>query len=396
MNVLKKTLSLISAIVFALAHYQCKREPKRESVMEKTRQDHQSTAHIQKSDYGKTKEGESVILYNLRNAHGMEVDIITYGGRITSLKVPDKNGAFKNVVLGFDSLESYLAPNPYHGALIGRYSNRIANASFSLDGKKYPLAKNNGENHLHGGIHGFDKVIWQASEETGVDFARLRLTYRSIHMEEGYPGNLDIQVTYTLTAENQLEVLYEATTDKKTIVNLTQHAYFNLSGDFEKQILDHELQLHADYFLPVNDELIPIGEPAPVKGTPLDFTVPKTIGRDIEMEDEQMKTGKGYDHCWVLNRQDQGFRKIAKVSHPHSGRIMEVFSTEPGVQFYSGNFLKGMASEPGGGPYSYRTGLCLETQHFPDSPNRADFPSTVLAPGEKYVSKTAFQFSLEK
>ncbi|MEM9142364.1 MAG: aldose epimerase family protein [Bacteroidota bacterium] len=380
---------LLSFLV--ITGYQCKNKPKPEKVTDSPK----DLVSIKKSNFGETEKGESVMLYKLKNAHGMAVDIMTYGGTIISLKVPDRDGNIQNVVLGYDSLAPYLRPNPYFGSLIGRYGNRIAKGRFSLDGKEYELAKNNGENHLHGGIKGFDKVVWQASEEKGPGFAKLILAYTSADMEEGYPGNLDVVVTYTLTDSNELEVLYEAVTDKKTIVNLTQHAYFNLSGDFGQDILDHGLQLYTAYYLPVDGQLIPTGKLASVKQTPFDFTTAKPIGKDINADHDQIGIGLGYDHCWAFGDPDGGFRKIATVKHPNSGRVMDVFTTEPGVQFYSGNFLDGSLPRPGGGTYGYRSGLCLETEHYPDSPNRPEFPSTALSPGEKYTSKTSFRFTVD-
>ncbi|WP_422084005.1 aldose epimerase family protein [Ulvibacterium sp.] len=387
-----KYLCCFLLLSLALLNFNCKTEKKKEPSISKELKD---TPIIQKSEYGTTPEGESVDLYTLRNSNGVTVDIITYGGIITSLKVPNKQGDLENVVLGYDSLELYLEKNPFFGALVGRYGNRIADAKFTLNDVEYSLAKNNGENHLHGGEKGFDKVVWKASQKKGEDFVALKLSYASKDMEEGYPGNLDVLVTYTLTNDDTLKVLYEATTDKTTIVNLTQHSYFNLSGDFSRTILDHEMMLNADHYLPVDNELIPLGELAPVKGTPFDFTTPKIIGADIEKDHEQLKIGIGYDHCWVLNGQDTGLRSIAKVYHPKSGRVMEVFSTEPGVQFYTSNFLDGTLPKKGGGFYAQRTGFCLETQHYPDSPNKPDFPSVVLNPGEKYTSETSFRFSVK-
>ncbi|NHF61577.1 galactose mutarotase [Flavobacteriaceae bacterium TP-CH-4] len=348
---------------------------------------------ISKSDYGTTPEGENVEQYTLTNTTGMTVKIITYGGRITYLAVPDRNGNFANVVLNLDSLGQYLEGNPFFGALVGRYGNRIANAKFLLDGKEYRLAANNGKNSLHGGYKGYDKVVWTAAASIGKDQAVLKLTYLSKDMEEGFPGNLDITVTYALDNENTLTVQYEATTDKKTIVNLTQHSYFNLSGDFSTTILDHELQLNAGSYLPVDETLIPTGELAKVEGTPFDFTTAKTIGRDIDKDDNQLKNGLGYDHCWVLDNQGDGIREVATLFDPKSGRVLKVGTTEPGLQFYSGNFLDGTLPRPNGGTYVKRSGLCLETQHYPDSPNQTDFPSVILNPGGKYKTTTTFRFS---
>ena len=322
----------------------------------------------------------------------MEIDVITYGGIITKWTAPDKDGKYENVVLGYDKLEQYVESNPYFGALIGRYGNRIAKGKFSIDGTEYTLETNDGQNHLHGGVKGFDKVVWEAAEEKTDNGVALKLTYVSEDGEGGYPGTLASTAVYHLTDGNALEVSYQATTDKKTIVNLTQHSYFNLSGDFSQKILGHELYINADSYLPVDATLIPTGELLPVENTPFDFRQAKSIGQDIEKESEQLARGKGYDHCWVLNNPGN-FRKVSAVYHPVSGRLLEIYSDEPGIQFYCGNFLDGTLPAPGGGTYGHRTGFCLETQHYPDSPNQDSFPSVVLAPGEKYTSKTTFKFS---
>jgi len=391
-----KLLHVSLLLILVWLHVGCKMEKKETESKTEKQEILKNTASIQKSDYGTTPDGEKVDMYSLSNRNGITVDIITYGGIITAIKVPDKHGVFENIALGYDKLELYVERNPFFGALVGRYGNRIANAKFSLEGIEYPLAQNNGDNHLHGGLKGFDKVVWEASTKKKGDTVALKLHYISEDMEEGYPGNLDVAVTYSLTNDDILRVHYEATTDKTTIVNLTQHSYFNLSGDFSKTILDHEMSLNADHYLPVDNELIPTGELAPVEGTPFDFTTPKPIGAHIQSEHEQVKLGRGYDHCWVLNQQDLGLRSIAKVRHPESGRLMEVFSTEPGVQFYTSNFLDGTLPRVGGGTYAGRTGFCLETQHYPDSPNKPEFPTTVLKPGERYVSETSFQFSVDR
>lgn len=354
-----------------------------------------ATVTIEKSTFGTTKNGESVGKYTLKNQNGIEVDIITYGGIITSLKVPNKDNISEDIVLGFDSLAQYTKSSPYFGAIIGRYGNRIAQGKFTLDGKEYDLAKNDGQNHLHGGIQGFDKVNWKATESVSDDKASLKLSYLSKDLEEGYPGNLQTDVTYTLNNNNELEVFYEATTDKKTVVNLTQHSYFNLSGDFSKKILDHELMIDADAFIPVNSALIPTGVLEDVTGTPFDFRQPKLIGKDIEESNDQLKKGLGYDHSWVLNNQNNGMRLAASAYHPESGRLLEVFTDEPGVQLYTGNFLDGTLPAKGGGTYAQRTGFCLETQHYPDSPNQPNFPTVVLNSDEKYTSKTTFKFSVK-
>lgn len=349
---------------------------------------------IIKSDFGVTQEGEKVALFTLANKGGISVDIITYGGRITSLMAPDKNGKKENVVLGFDNLKQYEKENPFFGALVGRYGNRIAKGKFNLNGIEYTLAKNNGENSLHGGIKGFDKVVWQVEGIGESDsYVSLKLSYLSKDMEEGFPGNLTTVVTYTLNKDNSLDVLYEASTNKSTVVNLTQHSYFNLSGDFSKPISDHELQIAADKYVPVDDALIPTGDLASVEGTPFDFNEPKLIGKDIDADNKQIKLGGGFDHCWVFKEAEKGYRSVAKAYHPGTGRTLEILTTEPGMQFYSGNFLDGTLPDPNGGTYAKRSGFCLETQHYPDSPNQPEFPSVVLDPGQKYRTKTTFKLA---
>ena len=395
MNVIKRCIYGISIISLASMNIQCKGDKKagaEETTLEAKASD---SVSIAKAIYGKTDKGEQVDRYTLKNQKGMEVNIITYGGIISSLKVPNKAGVSEEVVIGFNSLEQYMKPNPYFGALIGRYGNRIAKGKFTLDGKEYSLAINNKPNALHGGPEGFHRAIWTAVEVKGGDNASLKLKYVSKDMEEGYPGNLTVFVTYTLDKNNSLEVLYEATTDKKTVVNLTQHSYFNLSGDFSKPILDQEITINADKLVPVAATLIPTGKLTDVTNTPFDFRKPKTIGKDIEAKDEQLKNGLGYDHCWALNNQNKGERFAASDYDAGSGRLLEVYTDQPGIQLYSGNFLDGTLPMRNGGTYAHRTGLCLETQHYPDSPNQKDFPSTVLNPGEKYKTKTTFKFSVK-
>lgn len=393
MNVLKRCIFGISLMSLAAISVQCKSDKKMDATTVST--DEKATVTIEKSSYGTTAKGEKVDSYKLKNQNGMEVDIITFGGRITDLKVPNKEGVSENVVIGFDNLAQYEKANPFFGALIGRYGNRIAKGKFTLDEKEYQLAINNAPNALHGGPQGYFNVVWKAEAKSG-DSAILKLSYLSKDMEEGYPGNLQVFVTYTLTNDNQLEVLYEATTDKKTVVNLTQHSYFNLSGDFTKTILDHELTLNADKIVPVDATLIPTGKLDDVANTPFDFRTPKLIGKDIDAKNEQLERGKGYDHCWVLNNPEKGKTVIAKVYHAASGRVMEMTTDEPGIQFYSGNFLDGTLPMPNGGTFAHRTGLCLETEHYPDSPNQKNFPTTVLNPGENYKTKTTFKFSVKK
>jgi aldose 1-epimerase len=339
-----------------------------------------------------------VDLYRLTNKNGVEAAITNYGGAIVSLKVPDRHGTLEDVVLGYDSVEGYVADKVYFGAIVGRYGNRIARAQFTLDGKTYTLAKNNGENTLHGGIKGFNKAVWSAKEISAKDGQALELTYLSKDGEEGFPGNLQVRVVYTLTDANELKIEYSATTDKKTVVNLTNHAYFNLlgvglgSGD----VLGHVLMIEADKFTPVDATLIPTGELRSVEGTPFDFRKPTKIGERIDSNDEQIKLGGGYDHNFVLRRKaGDPISLAARVVEPASGRILDVWTTEPGVQLYTGNFLDGSVHGKGEVAYPKRSAFCLETQHFPDSPNQPKFPSTELKPGERYQTTTIYKFSVE-
>lgn len=338
------------------------------------------------------EEGRAIIAYTIANAQGMSLTAINYGGIVTELMVPDKNGNVANVALGLDSLHQYQKASPYFGAIIGRYGNRIANGEFTLDNVQYSLAKNNGPNTLHGGNHGFDKQFWDVT--VPVDSTTLVFTYTSLNGEEGYPGTLTCKVTYSITNDNEWIIDYHATTDEKTIVNLTQHTYFNLSGNPNSDILDHELQINADNYLPVDATLIPVGAPVKVEGTPFDFRTATAVGARIGEDNEQLKMGGGYDHCWVLNGGPTDTpRMVATVVHPTTSRKMEVFTTEPGIQFYSGNFLDGSLSRKGGITYKHRSGLCLETQHYPDSPNKPDYPSVVLSPDDTYHTTTIYKFS---
>jgi aldose 1-epimerase len=344
--------------------------------------------------FGTMADGTTVDAYTLKNAAGMEVTAIGYGGIITSLKVPDRTGTVGDVVLGFDHLEGYLKGHPFFGAIVGRYGNRIGGATFTLDGQTYTLAKNNGPNHLHGGVKGFDKVLWKMAAIAGQN--AIELTRTSPDGEEGYPGNLAVKVTYTLTDRNELIVDYEATTDKATPVNLTQHSYFNLAGEGSGDILGHELTINADRYTPVDATLIPTGEIASVEGTPFDFRQSTAIGARINADHPQLKAGGGYDHNWVLNRSGEGLQLAARVVEPKSGRTLEVRTLEPGVQFYAGNFLDGSITGKGGHVYGHRTGFCLETQHYPDSPNKPNFPSTILQPGQQYKTRTVFTFGVAR
>ncbi|TYZ11041.1 galactose mutarotase [Hymenobacter lutimineralis] len=352
------------------------------------------------SVFGQMADGTQVQLYTLTNAHGLKATITNYGGTLTSLLVPDKNGKLGDVVLGFDSLDGYLAPvykqeGPYFGALIGRYGNRIAKGKFTLEGKPYTIPTNNAPNTLHGGKEGFDKKLWQATPGTSADGQTLTLTYQSKDGEEGYPGTLNVKVVYTLTADDALRLDYTATTDKPTVLNLTNHSYFNLNLASKQGILDHELTLNADRFTPVDNTLIPTGVLQSVQGTPMDFRQPHRIGERIKQVPGAAPGG--YDHNWVLaDAQRSSIEQAATVYEPTTGRTMQVFTDQPGVQFYSSNFLKGNLKGKEGVTYNQYAGLCLETQHFPDSPNRPNFPSTELKPGETFRSTTEYRFSVRK
>jgi aldose 1-epimerase len=346
-----------------------------------------------KQPFGKTTDGQPVDRYTLRNPHGMEADIITRGAVVTRLLVPDRTGTPGDVVLGFDSLEGYLKENPYFGAIVGRYGNRIAKGRFTLNGQTYTLATNNGPNSLHGGLKGFDKQLWTARPVTSADGQALELTYVSKDGEEGYPGTLTAKVTYTLTSSNALRIQYDLTTDKDTVANVTNHSYFNLAGQGTGDILSHEIMINADRFTPVDETLIPTGELRSVAGTPFDFRKPMPSGSRITAGDEQLKFGKGYDHNFVLNGEAGTLRQAVRVTEKTSGRVMEVYTTEPGVQFYTGNFLNGSLKGKGGKVYGFRNGFCLETQHFPNSPNTPSFPTTVIKAGAHYKSQTEYRFS---
>jgi aldose 1-epimerase len=345
-----------------------------------------------RESFGRTPEGRTVEVFTLTNRRNVEARITNYGGALVSLKSPDRAGRLADVVLGFDDMEGYLAGNFYVGALIGRYANRIAKGRFTLNGVEYRLATNNGDNHLHGGVRGFDKVLWAARPLKVRNGSALELTYVSPDGEEGYPGTLRTRVVYTLTDENELRIDYSATTDKDTVVNLTAHPYFNLAGEGSGDILRHRLTVYADRFVPTDAKSIPTGELRPVRGTPFDFTRPAAIGARIDADDEQIKFGSGYDHTFVIRGRAGTLRRAARVHEPTTGRVMEVWTTEPGVQLYTGNFLDTVAGKSGR-PYGRRTGFCLEAQHYPDSPNRPDFPSTVLRRGGRYASTTVYKFS---
>ena len=348
-----------------------------------------TTASAQVEDF------DSIKLFTLRNENGMTVKVTNYGAIITSIVVPDRDGKMADVALGYNRVEDYInaVDKPYFGAVVGRYGNRIANGEFTLNGETYSLLKNNGANHLHGGAVGFDKVVWDADFNPTKNTVSLR--YVAKDKEEGYPGNLQLRVSYTLTNNNAIVVNYHATTDKATPINVTQHTYFNLKGEGQGTILDHELMLNAKKFTPVDESLIPTGKMPRVMGTPFDFTTAKAIGRDIGQENEQLRFGLGYDHNWILDKSGKKdeLTLAAQVHEPSSGRVMEIHTTEPGIQFYCGNFLDGRLKGKSGKPYIHRGGFCLETQHFPDSPNQPNFPSAILKPGEVFQSQTVFKFS---
>lgn len=378
---------LVSALSIVALSGACAAEP--ESTPEP-----ESEPKVTSMTFGTTPDGETVEKFTLSNASGMEVDIAAWGAAITRIQVPDRGGSQADVALAFGELEPYLEPHPYFGSVVGRYGNRIAKGRFTLNGVEYTLATNNGENHLHGGERGFDRRLWKAQASTTAEGQSVELTYVSPDGEEGYPGTLTATVTYTLTPQNAIRMAYRATTDKDTIVNLTNHAYFNLAGHGNGTILDHELTIDADRFTPVDEGLIPTGELRPVEGTPFDFRKATAIGARIGGEDEQLKFGLGYDHNFVVNGEAGTMRRAARVVEPKSGRTLEVHTTEPGIQFYSGNFLDGVTGKDGR-TYPYRGGFCLESQHYPDSPNKPHFPSTVLKAGQEYSTTTEYRFGVD-
>jgi aldose 1-epimerase len=351
------------------------------------------TSNTNRKSFGKMPDGTQVDIYTLRNAGGAEARICTYGGIVVSLKVPDRNGKLGDVVYGCDNLQGYLAKPPYFGALIGRYGNRIAKAKFTIDGSTYTLATNDGPNSLHGGVKGYDKVVWTGNPIASAEGPALELSYLSRDGEEGYPGNLKVVAIYTLTEKNELKVQFTATTDKATVVNLTHHSYFNLAG--KGDILGHVVTMPADTLTPVDSTLIPTGELRPVAGTPFDFRTPTAIGARIEQNDEQLKFGKGYDHNWVITKPMGQMGLMAKVYEPTTGRVMEVLSDEPGLQFYSGNFLDGTITGKYGQVYKHRGAFCMEPQHYPDSPNHPQFPSTLLRPGQTFKNTIIYRFSVQ-
>jgi len=350
---------------------------------------------LKKESFGRTWDGESVELYELTNSNGMQARITTYGAAVVSLNVPDRNGQIDDVVLGFETLEGYLKGDCFFGAIIGRCANRIRKGRVTVNGADYKLATNEGENHLHGGVKGFDKVVWRESPVQTQAESSVELIYLSPDDEEGYPGNLSVKVVYTLTERNELRIDFHATCDQDTIVNLTNHSYFNLAGQGQGDILAHELMIDAEFITPTDAGLIPSGELQRVKGTPFDFTQMTAIGARINQDDQQIRFAGGYDHNFVLNGETGTLRRAARVRDPETGRVMEVWTTEPGLQFYSGNFLDGSSTGKQGKVYKHRYGFCLETQHFPDSPNNANFPSVVLRTGQQYKTTTVYKFSAE-
>lgn len=377
----RRNLMLVTFIVALLLSSACKN---RDVSMKTEKTD--VTMEIQKEPFGTTPDGEEVDLFTLKNNNGIIAKVTNYGGILTSLLVPDKEGNLEDVVLGFDELQSYLDGHPYFGSVVGRYGNRIAKGKFTVDGVEYTLAVNNGENHLHGGLVGFDKKVWSAEPFRNENGEGLKLSYVSKDMEEGYPGNLTVIVTYLLTHENEFKIDYQATTDKTCPVNLTHHSYFNLNAG-RSNVLDHEMMINANRVVVVNEGLIPTGELRSVEGSVMDFLSPQPIGSRIDQVEG------GYDHTYVLNKGDKEMVLAAKVYEPASGRIMEVFTSEPGVQFYTGNFLDGSLTGKGSIVYEKHHGFCLETQHFPDSPNQPEFPSVLLKPGDTYTHSTVYKFS---
>ena len=385
-------LVLSTAIILLVLSCKEKTEKKIETVKHVASMKLKTT--VNPADFVDELEGNSVRFYTLKNANGIEVTFTNYGQRLVSLHTPDKTGKFEDVVLGYATLKEFVEKRNYYGAVIGRYGNRIGKGSFEIGGNSYDLVKNNGENHLHGGTKGFESVVWKVDgfSENSIAFSRV-----SPDMEEGYPGNLDVKVIYTLNDYNELKIKYKAVTDKSTVVNLTNHSFFNLKGEGNGDIMDHMVMINADAYTPVDDGLIPTGEIAKVGGTPFDFTTPKTIGRDIDSDFEQLKIGKGYDHNYVINdspKNEDGLKLAAVVTEPASGRTMKVYTSEPGVQFYSGNFMDGSDIGKTGKPYPFRGSFCFETQHYPDSPNKPDFPSTLLNPGEDYETITVYEFGV--
>lgn len=387
------TFRWLACVVLATALLGCSKAPSAPTKPPPTPQE-KSKNTISKAAFGTLPDGTAVDLFTMVNANGMEVRASNYGGIITALLVPDGSGKTTDVTLGLKTFDDYVKNPPYFGAIIGRYGNRIAKGQFKIDDQTYKLPKNDGPNTLHGGLKGFDKVVWQAEPFEKEDSVGVIFTYTSKDGEEGFPGNLQTRVTYTLTDKNELSFDYHATTDKPTVVNLTQHAYFNLAGDGNGDVLGHEFTIFANEYTPVNKLLIPTGKIEPVTDTPFDFRSRVKLADRVNVDNEQIKFGKGIDHNFVLKKKQPGLTLAARVSEPTTRRVMEVHTTEPGMQFYSGNFLDDTLAAKSGKPYGKHSGFALETQHFPDSPNQPTFPSTVLRPGEEYNSKTVYTFSV--
>ena len=382
----KRAFSFMAVLLFTLLFVFSACQGEKENSVRERIEKGKAKMTLEKKEFGTMPDGQKVNLYILTNPNGMKAEITNYGAILVSLSVPDKNGEFADITLGYDHLDGYLKETPYFGATVGRYANRIKDGKFTLNGVEYSLAQNDNNNHLHGGIKGFDKRVWDASPFEEKDSAGIKFSYLSPDGEEGYPGNLSCTVTYTLTKNNELKIDYEAQTDKATPVNLTHHSYFNLQGQGTGDILDHILYINADQYTPNDEELIPTGGIASVKDTPLDFTSPTAIGERIN------QVPGGYDHNFILNGEQGSLRLAAKVSEPDKGRVMEIHTTEPAIQFYTGNFLDGSLTGKSGKIYEKHFGFCLEPQHFPDSPNHPSFPSTILKPGEKYTKTTLFRF----
>lgn len=372
-NLMKQTLLLLLGVILFTG---CSKGPK-----------------ITKESFGKLKDGKEISIYTLVNAKGFKARITNYGAKIVSIEVPDRNGKLADVTMGYKNAEGYEAGDHYFGSIVGRYANRIAKGKFTLDGTDYKLAINNAPNSLHGGPTGFHSQVWTAEVIQKDNYPSLKLTYHSPDIQEGYPGNMDVTVIYTWSADNALKIEYEATADKNTVCNLTNHVYFNLKGEGNGDILDHVVMINADAFTPVDSTLIPTGELKPVKGTPFDFLTPTAVGKRINEKDTQLILGKGYDHNFVLNTKNSLSVLAASDYEPASGRLLEVYTTEPGIQFYSGNFLDGTQTGKSGKPYNHRNGMCFEAQVFPDSPNHPAFPSCVLKKGDKYTQTTIYKFS---
>ena len=391
-----KALNLVFSVILICSFVACKQSKTKQNLVDKATQLESSDMFLDPAGFQKTIDGKQTDLYKLSNANGMEVYVTNFGAVIVAILAPDREGNMDDIVLGYNDVERYgMAGDPNFGAVVGRYGNRIDGGKFTLDGKTYelPINETNNNNQLHGGKKGFGELVWDVE---GVSDNAITLSLKSPDGDMGFPGTLEITVEYVLTDENELEVAYRATTDAPTVVNLTQHTYFNLLGEGKGSILDHELMMKADHFIPINERSIPTGKIARVKGTPMDFTTPMKIGSRVNEDYEQLIVGNGYDHCWVINKEKDGLELCATVFCEETGRFMEVLTTEPGVQLYIGNFLDGSQTGKSGAAYGRRTGLCLETQHYPDSPNQPDFPSTVLRPGEEYNTKTVFKFSVKE